>query len=216
MAVQADAISLEERADSIRDSRGDAVAVEEIASVVGALVKGTAHDDEMDKVAAELRELLQYISAAKGELVGMQPKSLSSRDIPDANVELDAVVKATEEAASSIMDVGDTIGQIAEEVDDEHAKRLNDAATELFHASSFQDLTGQRINKVNMTLAHLEERLSALAEAIGDDFVAEREEEIEVDTEGVAVNDEDLLHGPQLEGEGNSQAEIDAILASFD
>jgi len=25
-----------------------------------------------------------------------------------------------------------------------------------------------------------------------------------------------LLHGPQLEGEGNSQDEIDAILAAFD
>jgi len=216
MAASAEVISLEARAAALREDRGDNVAVDEIASVVGSLVQGTSHDDELDKVAVELKELLHYIDAAKHELVGMQPKSLSNRDIPDANVELDAVVKASEEAASVIMDVGDTIGVIAEELEGETADKLNDAATELFQASSFQDLTGQRITKVNATLSHLEARLNALAEAIGDEFVEESEDDIEVDSDGVAVNDDDLLHGPQLEGEGNSQDEIDAILAAFD
>jgi len=216
MAASANVISLEERAAAIRQNRGDNVAVDEIASVVGSLVEGTTHDDELDKVAVELKELLQYIKAAKHELVGMQPKSLSNRDIPDANVELDAVIKASEEAASTIMDVGDVIGEVAEELDEELATKLNDAATDLFQASSFQDLTGQRITKVNTTLSQLESRLNALAEAIGDEFVEEKAEEIDVDEEGVAVNDTDLLHGPQLEGEGNTQDEIDAILAAFD
>jgi len=216
MAVSAEVISLDERTASLREKRGDNVAVDEIAGVVSSLVSGTVHDDEVGKVAVELKELLQYITAAKQELVGMQPKSLSNRDIPDANVELDAVIKASEDAASTIMDVGDTIGTIADEVDEELATKLNDAAAELFQASSFQDLTGQRITKVNTTLSHLEARLNALAEAIGDDFVEPSLEDIEVDDEGVAVHDEDLLHGPQLEGEGNSQDEIDAILAAFD
>lgn len=216
MAATAKVFSLEERAEAIRQDRGDNVAVEDIASVVGSLVEGTTHDNELDNVATELRELLQFINAAKAELVGMQPKSLSNRDIPDANVELDAVIQASEEAAGTIMDVGDMLGEVAEQVDEENAAKLNNAATDLFQASSFQDLTGQRITKVNTTLSHLEERLNALAEAIGDDFVAEKLEDIETDDEGVAVNDADLLHGPQLEGEGNSQAEIDAILAAFD
>lgn len=216
MAATAKVISLEERTAAIKQDRGDNVAVEEIASVVGSLVEGTTHDNELDNVAGELRELLQFINAAKAELVGMQPKSLSNRDIPDANVELDAVIKATDEAAGTIMDVGDLLGEVAEQVDEENAVKLNNAATDLFQASSFQDLTGQRITKVNTTLSHLEERLNALAEAIGDDFVAEKQDNIETDAEGVAVNDDDLLHGPQLEGEGNSQAEIDAILAAFD
>lgn len=216
MADAATVISLEERAEALRAERGNNVAVDDIASVVGSLVEGTSHDDELTSVASELRELLSYIGAAKAELISMQPKSLSNRDIPDAGVELDAVVKASEEAASTIMDVADTIGSVAEELNDELASKLNDASTELFQASSFQDLTGQRISKVTTTLNHMEERLNALAEAIGDDFVAERADDIETDDEGVAVNDDDLLHGPQLEGEGNSQAEIDAILAAFD
>ncbi len=31
-----------------------------------------------------------------------------------------------------------------------------------------------------------------------------------------AGNDGEVLHGPQLDGEAQSQAEIDALLASFD
>lgn len=216
MAKQAAAVSLEERTESLRKERGDSVAVDDIGSVVVSLVQGTTQGDDVDKIAVELRELLDFIGAAKSELVGMQPKSLSHRDIPDAGVQLEAIVSATEDAASTIMDAADTLGEMATELEGENAEKLENLSTELFQASSFQDLTGQRITKVERTLNHLEERLGALAEAIGDDYVAPSEDDIEVDDEGVAVNDDDLLHGPQLEGEGNSQAEIDAILAAFD
>ncbi|WP_020401003.1 protein phosphatase CheZ [Kordiimonas gwangyangensis] len=216
MAKQAAAVSLEDRAAALRQNRGDNVAIDDITHVVGSLVKGTTHDDEVDKIATELRELLSYIGAAKNELMGMQPKSLSNRDIPDAGEQLDAIVKSTEDAAETIMDAAETVGMLSEEAEGEMAEKLEKVSTELFQASSFQDLTGQRITKVMRTLGHLEERLNALADAIGDDYIEPPEEVIEVDDEGVAKDDSDLLHGPQLEGEGNSQAEIDAILASFD
>jgi len=217
MGKQATVVSLEDRAASLREDRGDNIAIDEITHVVGSLVKGTTHDEDIDRVAAELRELLDYIGAAKSELVEMQPKSLSNRDIPDAGEQLDAIVKSTEDAAEAIMDAADSVGQIAEELDDEVGGRLAQISTDLFQASSFQDLTGQRITKVTRTLAHLEERLNALADAIGDDYVApDPEEEIARDDEGLVQDETDLLHGPQLEGEGNSQAEIDAILAAFD
>lgn len=216
MAKQATVVSLEERADALRKERGDNVAVSEISDVVVSLVTGASKGDDLEKIAVELRELLSFISAAKSELIGMQPKSLSHRDIPDAGEELDAIVKTTEEAASSIMDAADSVGEIGEEVGGVVGEKLEAISTDLFQASSFQDLTGQRVTKVTKTLSQLEERLAALAEAIGDDFIAPAEEEIEVDFDGIAVNSEDLLHGPQLEGEGNSQDEIDAILASFD
>lgn len=216
MAKQAAAVSLEERAATLRQNRGDNVAIDDIAHVVGSLVKGTTHDDDIDKIAVELRELLTYIGAAKDELIGMQPKSLSNRDIPDAGEQLDAIVKSTEEAAETIMDAAETVGALSDEAEGEMAEKLEKVSTELFQASSFQDLTGQRITKVMRTLGHLEERLNALADAIGDEYIKPHEDKIEVDDQGVAKDDTDLLHGPQLEGEGNSQAEIDAILASFD
>lgn len=216
MAKQAMAVTIEERTASLREESGDAVAIDDIGNVVLSLVQGTTQSDDIDKVAYELRELLDFISSAKSELVGMQPKSLSHRDIPDAGEQLDAIVETTEDAASSIMDAADSISTIAGELEGEPAEKLEAISTNLFQASSFQDLTGQRVTKVTRTLNHLEERLSALADAIGDDFIAPPKDDIEVDDEGIAVNDDDLLHGPQLEGEGNSQADIDAILAAFD
>jgi chemotaxis protein CheZ len=216
MAKQATVISLQERADAIRKERGDAVKVEEISDVVVSLVAGTTQGDEIGKIAVELKELLSFIGAAKDELVGMQPKSMSHRDIPDAGEQLDAIVSATEDAASTIMDAAENVGTLAEELGGEPGEKLDAISMDLFQASSFQDLTGQRVTKVTRTLNQLEERLSALADAIGDDFIAPSEDEVERDQEGVVVHAEDLLNGPQLEGDGNSQAEIDAIMASFD
>jgi len=215
MAKQATAQSLEERAAALREDRGDNISVSDISSVVGSLVNGEAPGGNVEQIAAELRDLLSVIDAARTELVAMQPKNLSVRKIPGAHDELDAIVAATEEAAGIIMDAADTVGELAGDVDEKASEKLLDVSTQLFEASSFQDLTGQRITKISGTLKHLEERLSVLADAIGDDYV-EPEEDIAKDDEGVAVDDTDLLHGPQLEGEGNSQEEIDALLASFD
>ncbi|WP_374764498.1 protein phosphatase CheZ [Yunchengibacter salinarum] len=216
MSKQATQISLEDRIANLRAERGDQVAVNDIESVVGSLVGGQVHEDVAD-IASELRELLTYVGQAKDELVGMQPNSLTKRDLPTAANHLDAIVSATEDAANTILSAAETVGDMSEELEGDKATTLSDLSQELFEASSFQDLTGQRITLVTKTLNHLEERLAALAEAIGDDYVEpEYDEAVEKGEDGVVMNDQDLLHGPQLEGEGNSQEDIDAILASFD
>jgi len=215
MAKQAVAVSIEERTADLRKAHGGTVPVDEIGSVVLSLVQGAGRENDVDDITAELKGLLDYIGAAKSELIGMQPKSLSHRDIPDAGDQLTAIISATEGAASTIMDAADSVAEIAEQLDGETSAKLEAISTELFQASSFQDLTGQRITKIARTLDQLEQRLSSLAVAIGDDYIAP-DEKLDVDEQGVALNSEDLLHGPQLEGEGNSQDDIDAILAAFD
>ncbi len=215
MTKQAISISIEERTEELRKEHGNSVPVDDIGSVVLSLVQGTSQGDDVGQIATELKGLLDYIGAAKSELIGMQPKSMSHRDIPEAGEQLTAIVSATEGAAGTIMDAADSVSEIAGQIDGEASEKLEIIATELFQASSFQDLTGQRITKVERTLDQLEERLSSLAAAIGDDFIAP-EEDLDVDDQGVAVNSDDLLHGPQLEGEGNSQDDIDAILAAFE
>jgi chemotaxis protein CheZ len=214
MNKQATPVSLQDRVDSLKENHGENIAIEDISNVVGSMINGS-NNEEVRELANELNELVRFVGAAKRELSNINAKSISNRDIPDANEQLGAIVDATETAASTIMDAAEAISEVAENVDEESAKRLADVSTELFEASSFQDLTGQRISKVNKVLGLLEERLDALADAIGDEYI-EPMEELDTDDDGVAVEDDDLLNGPQLEGEGNSQDEIDAILASFD
>lgn len=218
MPKQAKVISLSARAEALRKDRGDNVALDEITSVVGSLMAGNSPGEDVSQIVGELRDLLDFIGSAKSELMAMQPNSLTKRDIPSAHDQLDAIIDSTEGAASVIMDTADALEEISTELGETpQAERLSNLSIELFQASSFQDLTGQRITKVTTTLMQLESRLSSLAEAIGDQFVEPDEEEIiERDEDGVVKDHKDLLNGPQLEGEGNSQAEIDALLASFD
>lgn len=57
MAKQAVAVTIEERTEALRKERGDNVSVDDIGSVVLSLVEGTAPDNEVDKIASELRDL---------------------------------------------------------------------------------------------------------------------------------------------------------------
>ncbi|GER08133.1 hypothetical protein JCM17843_24430 [Kordiimonadales bacterium JCM 17843] len=167
-------------------------------------------------VGSEVREILDFIARARDELSSMRPKTMTDKHIATARDELDAVVAHTEEAASRIMDAADSLGEIAGDVEGPNGEKLFTLSTEIFEASSFQDITGQRVSKVVSVLRHIEDRLSALALAIGDTVVHEDEDERIFDEGGEVVNEEALKHGPQLNGKGNSQDDIDALLASFD
>jgi chemotaxis protein CheZ len=77
---------------------------------------------------------------------------------------------------------------------------------DIIEACSFQDLTGQRVSKVLKSVRYVEERVNNLMEIWG------REALQKVQVEGVEKSDDEkLLHGPQMEGEGISQAEIDKL-----
>ena len=85
--------------------------------------------------------------------------------------------------------------------------------TRIFEASSFQDLTGQRTSKVIVNLKFIEDHINQLIFALfGEEMDEKRQAKPQRD-----INSEDaLLNGPQLPGEENKQADIDAVLASFD
>ncbi len=89
-----------------------------------------------------------------------------------------------------------------------------DAATRIYEACGFQDITGQRVTKVVKPLEDIEERIDALVAAFGSEigkFKAEQPEREEKKEPG-----KELLHGPQLAKDAKSQAEVDALLARFD
>jgi chemotaxis protein CheZ len=103
----------------------------------------------------------------------------------------------------------------------DQADVLSKAVTRIYEACSFQDITGQRISKVVTVLQNVETRVDALLSAFGTEGGTAASEtaasaEEPAATEPAANSDEDLMSGPQLPGTGNSQEDIDALLASFD
>jgi chemotaxis protein CheZ len=92
------------------------------------------------------------------------------------------------------------------------AAPLGDVVIKVYEACGFQDITGQRISKVVKALYHIEGKIDALLAVFGADL---SEAVVEEATEADAAAS--LLNGPALPTTAtNSQADIDALLASFD
>ena len=140
-----------------------------------------------------------------------------------ARQELKTVVESTYTAANEIMNLSDELLAVAEKIRqgqssgeaasiDDHLSSLEEISTNLLMACAFQDLTGQRINKVANTLQGLEDQIDALFQAMN---IAEGTGEGGLDATTTAADDQrpgtELLHGPQDEGEGISQDEIDKL-----
>lgn len=205
----------------IREDRGDAVNVNEIGEVVQSMLATLRGDVTADDIElySELQSLSDYIRNAKLEIASLRPDEVKEQHLRTASDELDAIVQATANATNAIMDATEVVESVMDEVDPDAQATLMSATTGIYEACSFQDITGQRITKVVGALKHIEDTIDKLLDAFGDDIKRYKEENPEVEQPPepeTKPTDEDLLEGPQLEGSGNSQEEIDALLASFD
>lgn len=193
----------------------------EIAEVVSALLaemEGDLSEDNL-KLFAELESLSRYITTAKSEIAALRPDEITARHLPKATDELDAIVGATEEATNSILAAMESLENMAGELPPEQGEKVTEAVTQVYEACSFQDITGQRITKVVSALKHIEEKVDALVAAFGDEIAKYKAAHPEVEekpAEAQKPTDADLLNGPQLPDDASKQAEIDALLASFD
>lgn len=168
----------------------------------------TAFFGSLDQsIIGEFKYLADFIQKARDEIAGLQANDISTTRIPGASVELDAVVRDTERATESIM--AEAEGLMAKEPTDLAAYKADvDAAMmRIFEHCSFQDLTGQRVNKVISTLRHIEERVTKFASALGVTDSAREE------TADEARKREQLLNGPAANGPSTSQDDIDALFA---
>src|SRR5947207_374414 len=151
------------------------------------------------------------IAAMKVEIGALRFKELRDFRIPAAGQELDAIVKAAEVASNTIMECAEAV--MAVDAGDPAAYKtfIEDRMMLIFEACAFQDITGQRVAKVVETLQHIEVRVSRFAEAVRTKDLAGYL------TEDERVREERkqtlLLHGPQLEGEGIEQSEVDGLMA---
>tara|TARA_R110002167_G_scaffold235177_2_gene440486 strand:+ start:406 stop:1050 length:645 start_codon:yes stop_codon:yes gene_type:complete len=208
------------RVEEIRAEAGDTVEIAQIGDIVSSLMTTIEGDLGVAdlRVHRELNELLEFIGQARREIASIHPDRIRTESIQVANDELDAVVAATEEAAGKFLDAAETLENLAGELENETSFVLNDVATQIYEASSFQDITGQRIAKVVGALHHIEERIARLTRVMEDPpetaghAIAEATETAEQDDH----DERDLLNGPAMPDQANSQEDIDALLASFD
>ena len=197
--------------DILRAKPDETLAMADIAMVTEVLISTMQrYFGSVDtQIYREFRELATYIEDAKSEIGRLQPGNLKQEKLPRAGMELDAIVKSTEEATNTIMEAAESLMAIESRDADEIKSQVMDRCMAIFEACSFQDITGQRISKVVDTLTHIEDRLAQLQHTW---WSGDEEENSEV----VSGGDAELLSGPALEGEGVDQSFIDKVMEGSD
>ena len=109
------------------------------------------------------------------------------------------------------MEAAERIEVVAKNVDEDPARQLTDAVTRIYEACSFQDITGQRINKVVDALRENDLKVEGLLAAFGDDDARARRDRLESALSRHEDRDGGLLNGPQGQAEAQNQDDIDAL-----
>lgn len=173
-----------------------------------------------DKLRSEILNLFKYIKKMQSEIAQINIRLDERTHFQSASEHLDEIVASTERATDNILEQLEEIDDVVDEIRENAAgdrvpnlcDRINEKTMAAIESCTFQDITGQRVNKIVKSIQFVEERIDAMVALWGRDDIeavlVEIDDEIETPT-----GDEALLNGPQLPGESISQDEIDALFA---
>jgi chemotaxis protein CheZ len=194
-------------------------AIEEIKKMIEASAAMAARpvvDDlpEMSVLRGQLHDLKGSIDKTKSEIAALHKPGQADDKFTTAAMELDAIVKATEEATNNILGASEDIQDLAQAIKDrtddvkirEQVDQISNLVITIFENCNFQDITGQRTGKVVRTINYLEERILTMINIWGE----EEFEGVQL-PDDLRSADEKLLEGPQLQGQGISQNDIDSL-----
>jgi chemotaxis protein CheZ len=177
-----------------------------------------AQIEQCEKLKVELDLIHDAINRTKQEIATLHGKSFAGDEMAKVTGELGAVVGGTEEATQQILEAAEAIDQAATALrkatsPDQQAllsEEIQDRVVGIFEACNFQDLTGQRINKVMTTMKFIEHHINVMMDIWGGVDAIKQHAPPVIDTR---VGDARLLNGPKgPDEEGHaSQDDIDAL-----
>ncbi|GJD62858.1 hypothetical protein [Methylobacterium frigidaeris] len=123
----------------------------------------------MDRLRFDLIEMAKAISRTKSEIAAIHTPDQDQSQLGAASEALDGIVRTTERATSDILQAAEEVQEVAWTLretgaDSRVCDRLDQNATQIYTACSFQDLTAQRTSRIVNTLRYLEQRLTAMIE----------------------------------------------------
>jgi chemotaxis protein CheZ len=200
-----------------RYPQADVELVGEMVRTVLSTMRGDLSANEAS-LLAEIEELASTVASARAEIAALGADDINESHIPSATDELDAIVAHTATATDSILECCEKIDTITPRLTPEDAAVMQDVVTRIYEACSFQDITGQRITKVVVTLKAIEAKVAHIMDVFQPDTSGERIEAFAAARKAPssAETAPSLLNGPQLPTNAMDQSDIDALLASFD
>ena len=166
------------------------------------------------QVQSDLHAMRDAIATTKLEIAALQQSATGRDGVHRAACELDAVAEATERATTTILGAVEEIEKAANMLRSsgpggrgDHLRTILDRVVLLYETCNFQDVTGQRIEKVIGTMKFVEERLDRVIAVWGGDQFQPESAPVADDLSG-----RKLASGPSLPDEVQvSQNEVDAF-----
>jgi chemotaxis regulatin CheY-phosphate phosphatase CheZ len=160
--------------------------LEALGRIERAVTKPASRHGAPGNVFAELVEMSEAIARTRREIAQIRPPhQLDQFDhqLFDATIELDHIVDATQKATSDILEAAEEIQEAAwtlreKGVEIELCDKIDQRATDIYTACSFQDITGQRTEKVVKALRFIEQRINTMIEIWGVDDIAGKVDDI--------------------------------------
>lgn len=169
-------------------------------------------DRRLAEISAEVHGATQLLDFSEANLSGQLGRiqdqivalvAAPAEETRNSGVELEAVVQATEHAATQIMEAAEAIGDWVRDGlrDPDALEQVAERINVIFEACSFQDLTGQRIRRAIHHLQHVETMLGGLARGatVPEDHAPPPQPGMEI----------------EVSGDDMDQAEIDRLLNDF-
>ncbi len=193
----------------------DTVTVLDAVKRLEKLIKRDRAVPDVDRIQLDLADMAEAIKRTKREIAQIRTDREDGGAISEASEELDAIVEQTESATQDILSAAEQMQEIAwtlreQGFESEVCDAIEGNATDIYTACGFQDLTGQRTEKVVHVLRYLESRITAMMDIWGIE---------DVDLDGLFAPtdqrpDAHLLNGPQRAGSGIDQSEVDDLMSA--
>ncbi|BBE74739.1 protein phosphatase CheZ [Oharaeibacter diazotrophicus] len=175
---------------------------------------------DADRIRLDIAEMKDAIERTKLEIAQIKLDGSEGSRFDRASNELDAIVEQTEAATGDILSAAEKIQEIAwtmreAGVEEAVCAEVETLTTTIYMACSFQDLTGQRTQKVVHVLRYLEHRIDSMISIWGmDESEVQKTSEAQPDHGPVLDTrpDAHLLNGPQLAGQGMDQNRVDDLM----
>jgi len=123
---------------------------------------------DLEALRREIEALGEAIALTRSGIATLKPPDHAAAELDIASAGLDAIALATQRATDHIISAAEIIGQISAALRDQGADQsqigpLDQMASDLREASSFQGVSDRRIEKVMKILQILESRIAWLA-----------------------------------------------------
>ena len=153
----------------IQESNSSTITINNLDDIARLLLEelNDNHSSEHEKeIYNQLSLIIAQIDSLKHDISNVSDDILNDHFIPDITIELKAIILQVEKSVTNILDISDEIITLCKDITDPIIKeKLMIKITRIFELCNFQDITGQKIQRITHHLNETESVINKLLHA---------------------------------------------------